>query len=129
MNFVGYLTDYYKEIKYGKSDLAGTAYTLTVVNSKPIEEDNGFNYNGKYISGLGLSNVDLQTKDIGIGFTPNVDGYGKKIYEALLRKHSSTTNTAKEIFDIGNNAVMDIKNNMKEVAKTVAKVYVGDNQA
>ena len=129
MNFVGYLTDYYKEIKYGKSDLAGTAYTLTVVNSKPTEEDNGFNYNGKYISGLGLSNVDLQTKDIGIGFTPNVDGYGKKIYEALLRKHSSTTNTAKEIFDIGNNAVMDIKNNMKEVAKTVAKVYVGDNQA
>lgn len=127
MQFLNYLTnDYYASIEYGRSDNKNTPYQLSVLSNDPNEEDNGFSYKNKYIQGLGLSTTDLNTKDVGVGFTPNVE-FAKKIYNALIKKHSSTNNTTTEIFNIGNNAVKEIKNNMKEVAKIVAEVYVGKN--
>ncbi len=47
----------------------------------------------KYITGLGLSETDLGTKDIGIGFMPGQKGV--PIYKALLRLNSNTQKTAK----------------------------------
>ncbi|MBR2858272.1 hypothetical protein IKE96_03730 [bacterium] len=101
-------------------------FTLTRTTKKPSEEDNGYSYsNGKttyYISGLGLDTNDLNTEDIGIGFMP--EGKGKKIYEALLRKHSNTTKTPAQIYNLGNSAVASIKSAMTQDAKEVASCFV-----
>lgn len=134
---------YYPSIKYGwykntaTSGGAGTTtpttshkYTLTVTTSKPNEEDNGYSYNkNTFISGLGLSTTDLNTKDIGIGFMNDSGGYGKKIYQALLRKHSNTTKTPKQIYDLGNNAVASIVAAMKQDAQAVASCFVGTGKS
>ena len=132
-------TTYYSGIQYGwyktpsttgetktqqKADATTTShkYTLTIQTSKPNEEDNGYSYKGKFLSGLGLDTNDLNTKDIGIGFMPG--GKGKKIYEALLRKHSNTTKTPAQIYSLGNSAVASIKSAMTQDAKEVASCFV-----
>ena len=138
---------YYSGIKYGwyKNTVDSTPtpttngtttqanthkYTLTVTTSKPSEEDNGYSYNkNTFISGLGLSTTDLNTKDIGIGFMNDSGGYGKKIYQALLRKHSNTTKTPKQIYDLGNNAVASIVAAMKQDAQAVASCFVSSGQS
>lgn len=127
--FIKYITgDYYNGIKYGGTH--NSTYTLTIQDNNPNEEDNGYitskDGTNKYIAGLGLSTQDLEAKDVGVGFIPN--GNGKKIYNALLRLNSNTTKSANEIFTLGNSGVKKIKDNMKEVAKTVASIHVGPNQ-
>ncbi len=130
LGLVKYLTgEYYQGIKYGGSSI-GTAYKLEIVNDKQNEEDNTYIFKqkdnpDKFIKGLGLSTADLDAPDIGVGFIPN--DFGPKIYNALLRLNSNTQKTANEIFTLGNSGVKNIKDNMKEVAKTVAKIYAGPN--
>ncbi len=125
--------DYYPAVSYGgPNNTTNKTYTLNVVTNKPEEEDNGFVFkkegeSDKYIAGLGLTNDDLNTNDVGVGFTPNKEN-GMKIYNALLKVNSNTDKTAKQIFEIGYKGVDAIKHNMKEVAKQVAKVYVGENK-
>ncbi len=142
LHFVNFLvTEYYPAINYGKTTGAPSTYTLKVVNDAPDEEDNGFVYTppkaeseaaaqpSKYIEGLGLTKDDLATKDVGVGFTPNADGYGAKIYNALLKVNSNTDKTANQIFTLGNDGVAAIKANMTEVAKVVGAIYAGDKKA
>lgn len=138
-NFLNFICNkFYASINYGRSDIGN--YQLKIMSTNPNEEDNGYIYKNndeiKYISGLGLNNDDLNTKDIGIGFMKSHEenndvatGYGEIIYNALIRKHSNTTQTAQQIFNLGNSAVADIKENMKAVARKIASIYVGENTA
>ncbi len=141
MDLVKFLvTEYYGAIEYGKTAGAPSTYTLTVVEDIPKEEDNGYAYipekeegqapkPTKYIQGLGLTEADLSTKDVGVGFTPNKDGYGAKIYNALLKVNSNTDKSANAIFTLGNDGVEAIKSNMSKVAEVVGAIYAGDKKA
>ncbi len=130
--FLYYLTnDYYKNINYGMATGEET-YKLSKSEILTDKEDNGYlhNFENKtyYLNGLGLSDNDLNQKDIGLGFMSNSE-YGQKIYKALLRKHSNTQQTSEAIFDLGNSGVTQIKKNMEAVARTIAEIYVGKNTA
>lgn len=137
LGLVQYLTQtYYKGIKYGgNSTEIGKAYTLTKkIATDVIEEDNGYQWvdqQSKIVykfSNLGLSEQDLEQKDIGLGFMNDEGGFGKKIYNALIRYHSNTEQSAAQIFALGSSAVAQIKQNMQDVAKIIAEIYVGPNE-
>ncbi|MDE5617838.1 MAG: DUF885 domain-containing protein [Ureaplasma sp.] len=126
MNFL--LTDYYNGIKYGKSP-GEDSLSITVSNTNPNEEDNSFSLKKDggtiYISGLGLNTYNLNTNDIGIGFSGTG---GQKIYEALLQKHTNITDVlTSDQYNLGDSQVADIKNAMQEVANEIANLKVGPN--
>ncbi len=130
--FLNYLTkDYYNGVEYGQVDGEKT-YNLTKSETLTDKEDNGylhsFENKNYYLNGLGLSDKDLDKNDIGLGFMKNKE-YGQKIYNALLKKHSNTDQTAEQIFNLGNSGVAQIKNNMEAVAKTIAEIFVGKGNA
>ncbi len=127
MNFI--MTDYYNGIKYGKT-ASENSLSFNLVPSNPNEEDNSFsikvnNTTTKYISGLGLNEGNLNTNDIGIGFTgPD----GKKIYEGLLQKHTNITNVSTiDQYKLGDSQVQGIKDAMQSVANQIANLKVGPN--
>lgn len=122
MNFL--LGDYFKGIKYGRptSISEGKSINFTVVDQSPNEEDNGFSAKSgsatKYIKGLGLDKTDLETKDIGIGFSGPT---GQAIYKALLQKHSNVIDAdPSQQYKFGADQVEGILNAMKQVANKIA---------
>lgn len=122
MNFL--LGDYFKGIKYGRptSISEGKSINFEVVNTSPKEEDNGFSIKSgsdtKYIKGLGLDSKDLDTKDIGIGFSGPT---GQAIYKALLQKHSNVIDAdPSEQYKFGSDQVSGILNAMTQVANKIA---------
>lgn len=121
MNFL--LGDYFKGIKYGRptSISEGKSINFEVVNTSPKEEDNGFSIKSgsdtKYIKGLGLDSKDLETKDIGIGFSGPT---GQAIYKALLQKHSNVIDAdPSQQYQFGKDQVSGILNAMKNVANKI----------
>lgn len=122
MNFL--LGDYFKGIKYGRptSISEGKSINFEVVNTSPKEEDNGFSIkfgnDTKYIKGLGLDSKDLETKDIGIGFSGPT---GQAIYKALLQKHSNVIDAdPSQQYQFGKDQVSGILNAMTQVANKIA---------
>lgn len=122
MNFL--LGDYFKGIKYGRptSISEGKSINFEVVNTSPKEEDNGFSIKSgsdtKYIKGLGLDSKDLETKDIGIGFSGPT---GQAIYKALLQKHSNVIDAdPSQQYQFGKDQVSGILNAMTQVANKIA---------
>lgn len=122
MNFL--LGDYFKGIKYGRptSISEGKSINFEVVNTSPKEEDNGFSIKSgsdtKYIKGLGLDSKDLETKDIGIGFSGPT---GQAIYKALLQKHSNVIDAdPSQQYKFGANQVSGILTAMTQVANKIA---------
>ncbi|MDE5651624.1 MAG: DUF885 domain-containing protein [Ureaplasma sp.] len=127
MNFL--LTDYYNGIQYGKSSNENSL-SITVSTTNPNEEDNSFSLKKAdgstvYISGLGLNTADLNTKDIGIGFSGTG---GQEIYKALLQKHTNITDVlTSDQYSLGNSQVENIKKAMQGVANQIANLKVGPN--
>lgn len=122
MNFL--LGDYFKGIKYGRptSISEGKSINFEVVNTSLREEDNGFSIKSgsdtKYIKGLGLDSKDLETKDIGIGFSGPT---GQAIYKALLQKHSNVIDAdPSQQYQFGKDQVSGILNAMTQVANKIA---------
>lgn len=122
MNFL--LGDYFKGIKYGRptSISEGKSINFAVVDQSPNEEDNGFSIKSgnttKYIKGLGLDSKDLETKDIGIGFSGPT---GQAIYKALLQKHSNVIDAdPSQQYKFGANQVSGILTAMTQVANKIA---------
>ena len=127
MNFL--LGDYFKGIKYGRPTniSEGKSINFEVATTSPNEEDNGFSIKSgnttKYIKGLGLDETDLNTKDIGIGFSGPT---GQAIYKALLQKHSNVIDAdPSQQYQFGANQVSDILNAMMQVANKIADLKVG----
>ncbi len=127
MNFL--LGDYFKGIKYGRPTniSEGKSINFEVATTSPNEEDNGFSIKSgnttKYIKGLGLDETDLNTKDIGIGFSGPT---GQAIYKALLQKHSNVIDADPSAqYKFGANQVSDILNAMMQVANKIADLKVG----
>lgn len=124
INFI--MGEYYDGIKYGKTN-GEDSLSFTPSTSKPNEEDNSFSIKDgsttKYIVGLGLNEANLNTKDIGVGFS----GLGgQKIYEGLLQKHTNITNVSTaDQYKLGTSQVDDIKNAMQSVANEIANLKVG----
>lgn len=121
MNFL--LGDYFKGIKYGRPASISEGKSITFENSttSPNEEDNGFSVKSgsdtKYIKGLGLDDKDLNTKDIGIGFSGPT---GQAIYKALLQKHSNVIDAdPSQQYQFGANQVSGILNAMTQVANKI----------
>lgn len=128
MNFL--LGDYFKGIKYGRptSISEGKSINFDVVDTSPNEEDNGFSFKSrgttKYIKGLGLDKTDLETKDIGIGFSGPT---GQAIYKALLQKHSNVIDAdPSEQYKFGSDQVSGILNAMTQVANKIADLRKSD---
>lgn len=122
MNFL--LGDYFKGIKYGRptSISEGKSINFELVSTSPKEEDNGFSIKSgsdtKYIKGLGLDSKDLETKDIGIGFSGPT---GQAIYKALLQKHSNVIDAdPSQQYEFGASQVKGILNAMTQVANKIA---------
>lgn len=122
MNFL--LGDYFKGIKYGRptSISEGKSINFELVSTSPKEEDNGFSAKSgsttKYIKGLGLDETDLETKDIGIGFSGPT---GQAIYKALLQKHSNVIDAdPSQQYTFGEDQVEGILNAMAQVANKIA---------
>lgn len=122
MNFL--LGDYFKGIKYGRptSISEGKSINFELVSTSPKEEDNGFSIKSgsdtKYIKGLGLDSKDLETKDIGIGFSGPT---GQAIYKALLQKHSNVIDAdPSQQYQFGASQVKGILNAMTQVANKIA---------
>lgn len=122
MNFL--LGDYFKGIKYGRptSISEGKSINFELVSTSPKEEDNGFSIKSgsdtKYIKGLGLDSKDLETKDIGIGFSGPT---GQAIYKALLQKHSNVIDAdPSQQYQFGKDQVSGILNAMTQVANKIA---------
>ena len=122
MNFL--LGDYFKGIKYGRpaSISEGKSITFANADTAPNEEDNGFSVKSgsttKYIKGLGLDETDLNTKDIGIGFSGPT---GQAIYKALLQKHSNVIDAdPSKQYEFGEGQVEGIFNAMVQVANKIA---------
>lgn len=126
MNFI--MNDYYNGIQYGKTTGENTL-SFTLVTNVPKEEDNSFSIKvgntTKYITGLGLSDANLNTKDIGIGFSgPG----GQEIYKGLLQKHTNITDVStSDQYNLGDSQVADIKSAMTSVANQIANLKVGPN--
>lgn len=127
MNFL--LGDYFKGITYGRptSISEGKSITFANVDTAPNEEDNGFSAKSgsstKYIKGLGLDKTDLNTKDIGIGFSGPT---GQAIYKALLQKHSNVIDAdPSQQYKFGAEQVSGILNAMTQVANKIADLKVG----
>lgn len=128
MNFL--LGDYFKGIKYGRpgASKVGTTINFTVATTSPNEEDNGFSVKSgsatKYIKGLGLDSDDLDTKDIGIGFSGPT---GQAIYKALLQKHSNVIDAdPSQQYTFGEGQVEGIFNAMTQVANKIADLRKSD---
>ncbi len=128
MNFL--LGDYFKGIKYGRpnSISEGKSINFTVVDASTNEEDNGFSIKSgnttKYIKGLGLDKTDLETKDIGIGFSGPT---GQAIYKALLQKHSNVIDAdPSQQYKFGAEQVSGILNAMTQVANKIADLRKSD---
>lgn len=124
MNFL--LGDYFKGIKYGRPSTSkvGTTINFEVAITSTNEEDNGFSFKSLgsatkyYIKGLGLDKTDLETKDIGIGFSGPT---GQAIYKALLQKHSNVIDAdPSQQYKFGADQVEGILNAMKQVANKIA---------
>lgn len=130
MNFL--LGDYFKGIKYGRptSISEGKSITFANVDTAPNEEDNGFSAKSgnatKYIKGLGLDETDLNTKDIGIGFSGPT---GQAIYKALLQKHSNVIDAdPSQQYKFGADQVSGILTAMTQVANKIADLKVGSSR-
>ncbi len=135
------LTTYWQAVDFGwtpkvngeKSSSNQDEFKIEVVNAGATgERMNSYKVSGtspKAIKGLGITQKDLDTKDVGIGFAKGTykDGkwkdksIGLTIYQDyLLFKHTTLYSDAPTVINLGLDNVGIIKNNMKSVAQYLA---------
>lgn len=106
---------------YGLSNLNSNKFQITHINkniSKPELENKSTLPN---VYGLGFTKEDLNTKDIGIGYTKTKQT-GIDIYNYVLQLQTSTTNTGKDLNILGKSKVSAITANMTKVADFIANI-------
>jgi len=102
---------------YGFSDLNKNKFQITNGdNSTELENKSKPN-----VKGIGFTTGDLNTKDIGIGYT-NDKAKGIKIYDYMLQIRTSKNTTGEELNKLGKSKVTAITNNMIAVANTIADI-------
>ncbi len=128
MNFI--LTEYWPSVRYGWNTTNNTpdVFKLSIVDKNNTnEKQNTYEVGAKEtktIQGLGITQKDLDTHDIGIGFTPGTNENpqaGLKIYQDyLLYRNTTLYDNAKTVMDLGIQNVKLVKDNMKHVAQFIA---------
>ncbi len=124
-----YIKSYYTSNKsFGGSN---ASLTITATNTDnevnrtvKIKDDN----QTYTIYGLGITNKELNTKNVGIGFMTstleinNKSIRGNDIYQQLLNNNNSVSKTAAELVATGSGFVETSINNMKSIGEKIAKI-------
>ncbi|TPR54689.1 DUF885 family protein [Metamycoplasma neophronis] len=128
-----YATEYYKAADHGEGEdlkelvLYKDNKFNEVENSIELIIDN----NSVYLYGLGLTQKDLEAKNVGIVGIQGNDKTtnGKKLYDAILKMSTTTNDTPNEVYQSGYKTSKTAANNMKLVAEKVAELIAGESGA
>ncbi|WP_369085728.1 DUF885 family protein [Metamycoplasma spumans] len=131
--YTWYATEYYNAAKHGVGeDLKELKlYKTNVVNELENTLEVVVDNNSKLIYGLGLTDKDLNAKNIGLsGIQGNEETTnGDKLYKAILKMSTTTNDTADEVYQSGYETSKTASKNMSLVASEVADLIAGKNNA
>ncbi|PZV99849.1 DUF885 family protein [Metamycoplasma auris] len=121
-----YVNEYYKASDHGLGEDIKELKVYT--KNKTNELEDSIELNGKTIYGLGLTQKDLEAKDVGIGSIKGSEETttGKKLYDIILKMSTTNDETSQEVFDSGFETTKTAVHNMEAAAKAVAKLIIGD---
>ncbi|WP_438340610.1 DUF885 family protein [Mycoplasma sp. 125] len=127
-----YATEYYKASTTG---LGENLEELKVFKSNAVNElENTIeifdNLSKKVVSiyGLGLTEKDLDAKNVGLSSIPGDEKNttGKKIYDGILKFATTSNDSAQDVFNSGYETTKTAVKNMELTAKAVARLITGN---
>ncbi|MCV3753247.1 DUF885 family protein [Mycoplasma enhydrae] len=126
-----YVSEYYAASKHGAGeDIAELKVYKTNDSIKEVENtieilDSGTT---KKVYGLGLTEKDLNAKNVGIGHMPAKKDdltYGKKLYDSILKTSTTSNDSAQTVYNSGYKTASVAKENMQKIADKVAELITG----
>ncbi|ENY69150.1 P120' protein [Metamycoplasma auris 15026] len=124
-----YVSKYYAAADHG---LGENIKELKVSNKNKINElEDSIEVDGKLVYGLGLTQKDLEAKDVGIGSIKGSEKTttGKRLYDIILKMSTTNNETSQEVYDSGYETTKTAVHNMEAAAKAVATLITGDDKS